>query len=209
MGFWGYCFEFAYFGRLGLDVHNLLGIRHFVVSSASSIVPMLIALAIFANVKRFFTKSIHTDPGQQVVADLKSSSFDKQMSIARFGFAMSIAFLLLVVGLPSIGITYQIWHTYLYMVFIVLQSFVGAMLTSPSHARLPIIFVFAISVAACFAGGGYGYALAGKGKVAGVVRDDMVIKVNAGADGALSAEPKPIAIPLPPSLKFLEKLIES
>jgi len=40
----------------------------------------------------------------------------------------------------------------------VLQSFFGAMLTSPPHARFPVMLVFMLSVAACFAGGGYGYA---------------------------------------------------
>jgi hypothetical protein len=112
LGCWGYCFELAYFGRLGLNVHKILGLRHFVVSSAITIVPMLIAITIYANVKRFFTKSIYTDTGQEFVAELKASPFDKQIAIARFGAAMSIAFLVLAIGLPAMGITVQIWHTF-------------------------------------------------------------------------------------------------
>lgn len=208
LGFWGYCFERAYFGRLGLNVHKIFGASHFVASSAKSIVPMLIAIAIYANVKRFFTKGIHTDPGQDIVAELNAAPFNKQISIARFGAAMSIVFLVLVIGLPAIGVTLQIWHTYLYMVFIVLQSFVGATLTSPPHARATVILTFAISVGACFAGGGYGYALAGQGKIAEVVRDDLVVKVNAGPDGAFTAEPKLLTIPFPASIKFLGKVLE-
>lgn len=207
LGFWGYCFELAYFGRLGLNVHKHLEVRHFIASSASSVVPMLVAIAIYENVRRFFTKSIHTDPGQEIVTALNGSTFDKQISIARFGAAMSVTFFLLVIGLPAVGVTLQLWHTHLYMVFIVLQSFIGAMLTSPPHAKAPITLVFAISVGACFAAGGYGYALAGKGKGAAEIRDDLVVKVDASPNGGFVAEPKPLAIPLPPSLKFLEKVI--
>ena len=207
LGFWGYCFELAYFARLGLNVHKLLTLPHFVVSGAANIVPMLIALLILANVKRFFTKSIHTDPIQQVVEELESTTFDKQLSSARLGAAFSGTFLVLVVGLPALGLTYEIWASYQYMEFIVLQSFLGTMLTSPPHARAPVVLVFALSVAACFAGGGYGHALAGQSKASQVIRDDMVVKVTIGADKAPIAEPKPMPIPTPPSLKFLERLI--
>lgn len=166
---------------------------------------MLIAIAIFSNVTRFFTKNIHTDLNHQVVESIQSLPFDKHLPIARFGAAMALVFLVLVVGLPELGVTFEIWNTYLYMVFIVLQSFFGTMLTSPPHARMSIILVFALSGAACFAGGGYGAALAGQSKASQVIRDDMIVKVSVGADKTPNAEPKALSIPMPPSLKVLER----
>ena len=110
-------------------------------------------------------------------------------------------------ALPALGITIAVWHVYLYMVFIVLQSFFGAMLTSPSHARVPVVLVFALSVAACFGAGGYGYAAAVQDRKPGsILRDDLVVKVSVGIDGSFQLESKQIELPLPPLLKFLDRI---
>jgi hypothetical protein len=73
---------------------------------------------------------------------------------------------------------------------------------------MPVILVFALSIGACFAGGGYSYAITGQGKHAEEVRDDPVVKVSVGTDGTFTAAPKSLEIPLPSVLKFLEKFIE-
>lgn len=209
LGIWGYCFELAYFSRLGINVHKLLSLKHFVVAGASSIVPMLVVLFIFSNAKRFFTKEIHSDPTKVTLELFKASTFAQQVVFARVGAATSIFFLILVIALPALGITAKIWHVYLYIAFIVLQSFLGAILLSPVHARFPVMLVFLLSVATCFAGGGYGYAAVARGASAGtVLRDDFVVTVSVGSDGKAHAEAKRISIPLPHALRFLEKLGE-
>lgn len=203
---WGYFFELAYFARLGINVHKLLSLKHFVVQSASSVVPMLLALLVFSNAKRFFTKDIHSDPAKETLELLKGATFEKHVVFARHGAAIAIIFLALVIALPEFGIAAPIWHIYLYMVFMVLQSFFGAMLTSPAHARFPVMLVFMLSVAACFAGGGYGYATIPSGATPGtLIRDDFLVTVSVGSDGKAFAEAKQISLPLPPALGFLEK----
>ncbi len=203
-GLWGYCFEVAYFGRLKLNVHEHLGLRHFVASSAISIIPMLLALLVFRNVTRFFTKKIHVDPGKEVAEHLKSKNFEQFITFARAGASVALIFLVLVIALPAVGVGIKIWPMYLYMVFLVLEAFFGAMTTSPPHARLPIVLAFALSVAACFGGGGYGYAASPDSASSGVLRDDFIAKVTKSPGGVLKVEPKSLKISLPPSLKIIE-----
>ena len=87
------------------------------------------------------------------------------------------------------------------------KSFFGAMLTSPSHARVPVVLVFALSVAVCFGAGGYGYAAAVQDRKPGsIIRNDLVVKVSVGIDGSFQLESKQIEFPLPPLLKFLDRI---
>lgn len=206
LGFWGYCYELAYFARLKLIAHEHLSLKHFVVSSGATIIPMLLVILIYENVKRFFSKKIHVDPRIEVSEHLKAENFDKFMGIARAGVGIAFVFLALVLALPEIGVTLAIWSMYLYMVFIVMQMFFGAVLTSPAHSIFPIVLLFALSAAACFAGGGYGYASSGNSASKDVVRDDLVVRITRSPNGEFKVEPKALDFPLPPSLKFMESL---
>jgi hypothetical protein len=206
LGFWGYCYELAYFARLKLIAHEHLSLKHFVVSSGATIIPMLLAILIYENVKRFFTKKIHVDPRSEVSEHLKAENFEKFIGIARVGVGIAFVFLVLVFALPAIGVTLAIWPMYLYMVFIVMQTFFGAVLTSPLHSLVPIGLAFALSTAACFAGGGYGYASSANSVSKEVIRDDLAVKVTRSSTGEFKVEPTALKIPLPPSLKFVESL---
>ena len=206
LGFWGYCYEFAYFARLRLNVHEHLELRHFVVSSASSIIPMLVVLVIYGNVKRLFSKGIHADPAKEVVEHLKTASFDQFVPFARAGAALAAIFLVAVIALPALGINFMIWHLYLYMVFVVLQSFFGAVFTSPAHARFPVLLTLALSIAACYAGGGYGHAGSPVSPSSGVLRDDLVVKVAKAPEDRILVEARPLKITLPRPLQFLRTL---
>lgn len=206
LGLWGYCYELAYFARLKLVAHEYLSLKHFVVSSGATIIPMLLVIFIYENVKRFFSKKIHVDPREEVSEHLKAENFEKFIGFARVGVVIALVFLVLMFALPAVGITLAIWPMYLYMVFVVMQAFFGAVLTSPVHSLVPIGLTFALSTAACFAGGGYGYASSRHSASQDVLRDDLVVKVTRAPNGEFKVEPKSFKVTLPPSLKFIESL---
>ncbi|HWP17966.1 MAG TPA: hypothetical protein VNO84_02435 [Burkholderiaceae bacterium] len=206
LGFWGYCYELAYFARLKLVVHEHLGLKHFVVSSGATVIPMLVVIVIFENVKRFFSKEIYVDPRSEVSEHLKAENFEKFIVVARVGAGIAVGYLALVLALPAIGVNVAIWPMYLYMVFVVMQTFFGAVLTSPVHSYFPIALAFVISTAACFAGGGYGYANSANSASKDVMRDDLVVKITRSSNGEFNVDPKELKLPLPPSFKFIESL---
>lgn len=88
----------------------------------------------------------------------------------------------------------------------VLQTFFGAVATSPPHARVSVILAFIISVAICFAAGGFGAAGSQQFLKDGAVRDDSIVRVIRPKEGKVEVEVKPLTFPLPAQLQFFEDL---
>lgn len=203
----GFSFEYTYFKRIGFNVNDHLSYKHFIISGAQTIIPMFVLLIIFNNAKRFFSKDIYVDPNTKLNESLKKASFQNIINSARVDFGISILFALTIFLLPKIGIQWDLWTGFLYIVLMISQSFIFAMITSPSHARAPIILMFVVSISICFASGGYGYAGTSRTKDDGSIRDDMVVKILRQEDGGYQVNAKEIDFPFSIAGVF-EKIVD-
>lgn len=202
LALWGYSFELAYFFKIDVSVHETLKIKHFIFSSGAIIAPILALLFIYSRLKTFFTKDIYSDNVTEAINAIRSKSFKAAIPLARIGTALAILFLIIVVTISELEINIFIWPSFLFIAFLVLQLFFAALLSSPQYARATIVPVFIISIAICFAAGGYGYASSHKFSPPGIVRNDFVVTTTKVSDNKFEVKPKSIPI----SLSLLQQI---
>jgi len=199
-GAWGYAYEFAYFAYLKLNVNNILGPTHFIYSGAANIGPMCAILIAFALLMKFFSKNIAQDDLKIASERLAKSNFFEEISLARGGFLLSLAFFLLVlfdIQPPSFGEGFHIGLGFSFWLFTFfnIQLFFGSIYLSPPHSRAAIVLAFVLAVSMCFAAGGIETARLSS-QSNNILRNDGLVKVYRQG-GKIVAEPKPVSIPLP------------
>lgn len=198
-GVWGYTFELAYFAYLKLNVHTILGPAHFVYSGLSVIGPMFATMLVFPLLMKFFSKDVTKDDLKVVIECLAKSKFTEEIRMARGGFLLSLAFLLLVIfdiqppsfgeG-PATGLGFMFWL----FTFFNIQLFFGSICVSPPHSRGAVVVAFVLAVSMCFAAGGIDAARLSI-QSDNVLRDDSLVKVYRKG-GEFIAEPKAVGVSL-------------
>ena len=203
-GAWGYAYEFAYFRFLGLDVNKTLGVKQYVYSGLSNIVPILAIALLFSLLLKFFSKDVLRDDMKHFKDKMIESNPAHELTGARIAFVMSLAFLLLVIfdlrlGTPK-GIDPAFWLITLFN----MQVFVGAIYLSPPHSKVAVVGAFIIAVSFCFVAGGIDHARQ-SAKENINLRDDGLVHIERKGT-MLVATPKPIDIPLPPLQRAIDWL---
>ncbi len=190
---WGYAFEASYFAALGLSSHQVLSLWHYIASGGGLILSMLVALLVYTQLKKFFTRGIHEDDMKEVRAQISKAEFKKEIVGARIAVVISVVFWLAVYFGHSIPALSTLSSTFLYLAFVNVGLFFTCVATSPNHARFTVLLTLVLSVAVCFAAGGYG---SGKQDMlrASPIRDDFIVSV-VRVDGKLVARATELVLP--------------
>ena len=143
-GIWGYAYELAYFLVLKLNVHDTLTIQHFVASGLLNVLPLLGIVLVYSLIAKFLSPNLTRDELNHFQEEMKKSKFAQQASIARMSFVMSVAYLLLVAFDVRVYADMSLAYLFWLLIFINMQSFVGAIYLSPSQSRVPVIFAFVL-----------------------------------------------------------------
>ena len=194
-GIWGYAYEFAYFTVLRIDVHEILSLQHFVASGLAVVLPMLGIALVLALLVKFFSRNAVRDDLKHFREEMKNAQFAQQLSSARFGFGLSLAYFFLVLFDVRFYAATSLGSMFWLVAFVSMQEFVGAIYVSPPHSRPAIVVAFMLSVALSFAAGGIGLARDNAKSENTTLRDDLVVKIQRQG-GNLVATSKPVNLPL-------------
>lgn len=201
---WGYAFELSFFLSLGLNPGDYLSPWHYILSSLQVLVPMLLAMAVITQLKKFFSKGVHIDDAKELTENLKEASFDQILMLARMIAVLSFVYFAVVVCVFHLDINFSVWAAGPYLLFMVLAYFLFAIILSPPHARVSVVVTFIFAEALCFAGIGCGMAHDSRIRPRSPVRDDFVVLITR-RDDRLVIEAKSLPI-LPPVTGLIRKI---
>ena len=158
VGFWGYAFEASYFLALDLSPHETLHVWHYFASGGKSLLVMIVLLVVYASLKKFFTSGIHVDDMKELKAEFSAPNFRDEVTGARLAVIFSTVFWSVVYFANHLPAFASVSNIFLYVVFVNVMMFLMSIASSPQHAKGTVLVVFVLSVAICFAAGGYGAA---------------------------------------------------
>ena len=190
---WGYAFEASYFAALSLSSHDALKPWHYIASGGGTVLSMFVVLLVYAHLSKFFSRRIHQDDMKEVRAELKKADFKSEILGARIAMLLSLAFWLMVYFGHAIPALSTLSSLFLYLTFVNVGLFFGCIATSPNHSRFTVLFMLVLSIALCFAAGGYG---AGKQDLSrsSPLRDDYIVKI-VRMNGTISAHATELVLP--------------
>jgi predicted phage tail protein len=201
--FWGLAYEFSYFKIVGLSVFDTFSYAHYILSGGVWVLIFFGVIMFVSTVKKFFSKNIEKDDWKDVKDSLIKTQFADVIGQARFGFIISIIYLLTVIYFPNNWFSKALGSQNLLMTMFIVQLFFAAMWLSPQQSKFAVIIFFIISIGACFAGGGVGHARAALELQNTVVRDDYLVTITKAKEGKFTAISKPLNLPMFISLKKL------
>jgi hypothetical protein len=196
-------YEFSYFRILGLNVFDTFNYIHYVFSGGIWALVFFGVIIFVSAVKKFFSKNIEKDDWKDVKESLIKTQFSDVIGQARFGFIISIIYLLTVIYFPNNWFSKALGSQNLLMTMFIVQLFFAAMWLSPQQSKFAVIIFFVISIGACFAGGGVGHARVALELQDTVVRDDYLVTITKAKEGKFTAISKPLNLPMFISLKKL------
>ncbi|MCE1161293.1 MAG: hypothetical protein LWW74_08875 [Burkholderiales bacterium] len=203
---WGWAYEYSYFRVLGLNVYENLGFVHFIISAATSIVPMVLIFIVISSVWKFFSKELEKNDWEEFKDKYKSASLSDVVVIAKSGVVLSFIFWCLVLMGFNFGQDRRLGYNFWLMIFINFAYFFPSFYISQTHSKLPIIIMLIISVAFCFSAGGMDAARSQR-LSNNTIRDDAVVKIYR-IETQIKVEKKNWSVPVLKAERLIEKIME-
>lgn len=187
-GLWGYAYEASFFRVIGLSPHPYLTAFHYTLSGLTHLLVMVLALLVFSQLRKFFTKQIHVDDAKALRDRLAASKFSEEIRGARLAVSLSVVFWLLIYFQDSLPIPRGVGSAFLYVVFVNVMLFYTSIALSPPYSRPTINLALVVSITICFSAGGLG---AGKKFLSSRtgLRDDNIVRVERMPGAPLQVTP--------------------